>query len=364
MKIRSARRINGHWGLVLFVLCLGGIFYYLPAMDQQDCNTRAALLPLEYFRLEQLGDGRLQAVRGRHWPNQVSSVQGFTPERGDWFSLSFAFVGEEMIEAGDTLFVLSSTKWEQQLIDLEGQLRQEYSRLQRLRAGRKPESLARLSKELELKAAELALRQKQYRRAAEMLQDSLISLADYELAEGLLEQASEAYAVAAAAKEEAEAGVHPRELLLQQEQIAWLEKRREQLRNRIWIDVIRAPFSGFLHYRDAASPASAEALQAEQRQWELWRTDSMVLRIPVPVGYLPRMQEEMNIQLYLPDTSLSLQVHLQAERWEPVLLNNQEVVFYLAKTPWFDHPVDGGIFPCVIELEKVGGLAYWRSIVF
>ena len=363
MKVRSVR-LKGYGGLVLFVFCLIGIFYYLPAIDQQDCSTRAALLPLEYFRVEQWRDGRLQAIRGRHWPNEVSSVLGFTPDRGEWLSLSLRVSGVEKVEEGDTLFWLSSTAWEQQLIDLEGQLNQERSRLQRLQAGQKPESLAKLEKELELKAAELAFRQKQYKRAEDLLKDSLIASADYELAQSLLEQAEEAYAVAEAAKREAEAGVHPKEIRLQQEQIAWLERRIEQLRSRVWVDVIRAPFSGFLHYLDADSPASAETLQAGEKQWELWRTDSMILRIPIPLNCLSRMKEQMGVQLYLPDTTLTLQVRIRAERWEPVLLNNREVVYFLAKTPWFDHPVDGGIFPCIIELGKTGGLAYWKDILF
>ncbi len=342
-------------------LALGLLVYYLPFIDGQDCTTRAALLPLEYFRVEQLRDGRLQIIHGRHWPEQVAEVRGFTPERGDWFRLSFKGFGQGSVQTGDTLFSLYSATREQDLIALEGDLRQARQRLQFLRAGERAETLQRLRKEEEERRAVVALREKQFQRAAEMLTDSLIAMADYEEAESLLEQARQAQAAAAAAVREAEAGVHPEAIQLQQERIAALEETLRQLRERAWVDAITAPFGGLLHYWDASTPSLKEK-QADARIWEVWRTDSLLLRIPVPVSCLSRLKRETELRLYLPDTTLVLPVELQAEHWVPVLLNNREVVYYLAKTPWFAHPPAGGIFPCSLKLKKVGWQQYWREI--
>ncbi|HHJ51474.1 MAG TPA: hypothetical protein ENJ88_11305, partial [Phaeodactylibacter sp.] len=81
MSFSLVRLRSRFWGL-LPVIALAVLVYFLPYMDGQDCTTRTVLLPLEYFRIEQLSDGRLQTVHGRHWPEQVAEVRGFTPERG------------------------------------------------------------------------------------------------------------------------------------------------------------------------------------------------------------------------------------------------------------------------------------------
>lgn len=359
----SLVRLRSRFFWLLPVMALLVLVYFLPYIDDgQDCTTRTALLPLEYFRIEQLGDGRLQTVHGRHWPEQVAEVRGFTPERGDWFRLSFRAFGEQLVEAGDTLFSLYSSRQEQDLIELEGRLRQARQRLQLLRSGKRSETLQRLRKEEEVVKADLALREKQYQRATEMWKDSLISTSDYEEAEALLEQARQAHAAALAAVREAEAGVHPEEIKLQEERIAVLEESLRQLKARAWIDAITAPFGGVLHYRDAFTPSLKEK-RPKSRSWELWRADSLLLRIPIPVSCLPRLQRQTSLTLYLPDTTLVLPIELQAEHWTPVLLNKREVVYYLAKTPWFPHPQAGGVFPCSVHLKRVGWKQYWREIL-
>ncbi len=311
-----------------------------------------------------MGDGRLETVHGSYWPDQVAEVKGFTPDRGDWFRLSFQAFGVRQVEAGDTLFSLYSASQEQALIELKGRLRQARQRLQFLRSGRRAETLQRLHREEEVIKADLELRQKQYRRATEMLGDSLISTAEYEEAEALLEQARQAHAAALAAIREAEAGVHPEEIRLQKERIAALEQTFQQLRERAWIETITAPFDGILHYQDAfSSPAAAEEVQPDSRSWEVWRADSLLLRIPIPVSFLPRLARKTKLTLYLPDTTLILPVELRAEHWAPVLLNNREVVYYLAKTPWFPHPPTGGIFPCSVHLRRAGWMQYWKEIL-
>ncbi len=369
MKIGSSKkRLNGS-GWLLFAFALLVLAYYLPAIDQPDCTTRAQLLPMEYFRIEQFDNGRLQTLQGHHWPKSVSSSSSFIPQRGDWFFLHFTASGQTYVKAGDTLFTLYSRNWEQDLIRMEGVLAEEYAKLHAMQAGRKPETIQRLRKERELVAEQLALRQKQYDRAVELLSDSLISLADFERAESLLAQAKEAYRVASAALEEAEAGVQPQTIQAQKARILRIEQQKKALEERAWISVIEAPFSGVLHYRDLHLPEQSLVLEATPpsegvRRWEVWRSDSMVLRIPIPITCLSRVEEHTDLVIHFPEGSQRLSVQLKAENWLPHVLNGREVVYYLAKTPWFEHPLTGGSYPCTLLLRKAGVREYWKELFF
>lgn len=370
MQLSVARKWKSGGGFFLLAWVLLALMYYLPSIDQPDCKTQAELLPMEYFRIEQFDNGRLQTLHGFHWPEQVVSSSSFIPERGDWFFVSYEGFGRRRVEAGDTLFKLYSRNWELKMLNLTGRLREEEARLKALQAGQKPETIQRVRQEQEVLKADLTLRQKQYDRAVALWKDSLISRAELEVAESRLQQSEERYNTAWAALKEVEAGVQPQSIRVQKALIAALKEQKEMLEKRSWVHAVRTPFSGVLHYNDMYSSPQVAVSQTDRppiealRRWEVWRDDSIVLRIPIPVNCLARLDEESQLELYLPNGVQSLQVQLQPEIWRPVLLNGREVIYYLAKTPWFEHPPTAGTYPCFLTLKKAGVWQYWKELFF
>lgn len=238
-------------------MVLAAVLVYLwNPQVQYTTQTRAKLKPAKEWRLERSSENTLASVVTNNRTGSVQSLKVIELNRGDVmvFELDASVYDQKKVEKGDTIGEVFSNQQRQALVALRGELEVLESRLEYHLAGQKPEDIERAERELLLAEQDLMTQEKLMARSRLLMQDSVISVQQFEIDENELKLKRIAREVAKARLESLKAGDKPEQILLVESQIAAARQRLNQLEEATSLLQICAPMGGRVHMnRDYAT---------------------------------------------------------------------------------------------------------------
>ncbi|GEM_PF-5826841 len=198
------------------------------------------------------------------------------PQRGDvwqWRVPDSLYQGVSIC-AGQRILSLESVQLERELHDVASRLALAWAQLEVARTGAKPEQVRQAQKEEEIAASQLALAQKQWRRAAALFGDSLLPMAELEVYAQAVEVAKKRYERAQSRVADLQTGVKvPQQAYLRQQIAQWATQQQVLLEQKAALQW-QAPLSGILR------------IEVRTQEWQYWVEDTTnwVGRVGLPLS--------------------------------------------------------------------------------
>ena len=342
---------------VLITLLLAGLLIWGPWEIPYGFRTAARVQPAEAWELIHRPNGSLTASWYDHRLGGMRDQQTYQFDEEDIWDVRYQIDSSEVnwLDAGDEVLRITSNSLQQQLLDVENQIRNLQALLIRDEAGEKPETITRLEEEIRLAEQSLSLLQKQYDRAAEMVAEGLSAVAEFERAENALREGQVQLQLAEKRLEEFIAGQKPEQLDWLRTQILTLQQTAAFLRAKDSLYIIGTPVSGtWSSFRDIDG---TEHFIVED-------TTAAVLSLPV---------RERDIH-YLQDTFLIIldrgggDLEFEASNWsftgQRSVVDNEQVRWVQIRVPGLRSSWSTEIpLPCRIESGRVDLWTYLKQNV-
>lgn len=204
--------------------------------------------PAEEWRLVQDANGGLIASHQNFKTGIVERVASWQFERGDISGMEVTIPKDSFaqIHIGDTLVSMYSAVIQQQILDLENQLKIKQSERQVAVTGEKLPIVQEAETRLSAARQNLTLREKEFTAAQQLVAEQIVARLEFNRVENALEQAKIEVSTAEKALENAKTGLKIESVDLNASEMAALRKQLDFLRRRNAGYVIQAPFDGMV----------------------------------------------------------------------------------------------------------------------
>ncbi len=235
-------------GLTLLILLLMIVAaLYAPISIPYNLVSVASVLPAEEWRLLQEPGGGLACTHQNNRSGVVERIAAWQFERGDLTGMELNIPDSTgLVTLGDTLVRMYSAAIQQQILDLENQLKIKRSEQQVLVTGEKQPIIQEAQTKLVFAKEALVLREKDFAAAKQLLQEGLMPRLEYNRIENVLELAKIDIITAEKALLVADTGAKPESISLNQSEIQAIVRQLDFLRKRNAGYVIKAPFTGMV----------------------------------------------------------------------------------------------------------------------
>lgn len=236
-------------GITLLILTLLiAAALYAPINIPYDLVSVGHVAPAEEWLLVQDGSGGLIATHQNFRTGVVERVASWQFERGDLSGMEVMIPRDsfEQIRLGDTLVCMYSAVIQQQILELENQLKIKQSERQVVLTGEKPPIVQEAETRLSFAKQALTLREKEYTAAQKLVADQVLARLEFNRIENALELARIEVKTAENALENARTGLKTESVDLNASEIGALRKQLDFLRRRNAGYVIQSPFDGIV----------------------------------------------------------------------------------------------------------------------
>lgn len=232
--------------LIIAVLISAGVFL-LPIQISYTINSIAKILPASQWTLSRGNDGEILASTKNFISNKNNTYQVTSFERGESMLLNLnpSLKNGEVVSEGDTLGTIFSSSQQENLIQLNGELKVLNASLKVALSGDKKTQVQEAEQRLAVAKMELEKQTKIVARLQESLEKEIISQQEYQLESDELNILAKAVDVRQAELESTLSGEKDEEINRLKEQITAVENEisffQEQIDSQ---NLLVAPFSG------------------------------------------------------------------------------------------------------------------------
>ena len=230
--------------LILTLLVLAAL--YVPMTIPYDLVSRGGVQPTEEWLLAQDPNGTLYSSHHNFKTGIVQRLASWKFQPGDLSGMEVTVRTDTFgtVRAGDPVVRMYSSTVQQEILDLENQLKTKQSEQRVLVTGEKPPIVQEAESKLGFAKEALTLREKEYAVAKQLLADQVIARMEYVRAENALQLARIDIKTAEQALAVAETGMKKESVALNTTEMANLQRKLDFLRQRNAGYVITSPFNG------------------------------------------------------------------------------------------------------------------------
>lgn len=224
------------------------IIVFAPIKINYNVVSKVSIKPALEWELSRTIDGNLITLFKNNLNNTVNSYSVTEFQRGDVveFKLNHEILEKNYIQKGDTIGFVYSNEEQRKLIELMGNLKILEAEYLFYTTGQKPEDVDKAMKQLVLAEKELETQQKLMARSEILIQDTVISLQQYDIDLNELKIKEMAYEIAKANYESVTTGEKPEQAELIESKIYALNLQIEQIKERINYFTLVSPIDGIL----------------------------------------------------------------------------------------------------------------------
>lgn len=236
--------------LLILILVVVSIILvvFSPFKVSYNVVSKVSIKPALEWELSRTIDGNLITLFKNNLNNTVNSYSVTEFQRGDVveFKLNNEILDKTCIQKGDTIGFVYSNEEQRKLIELMGNLKILEAEFLFYTTGQKPEDVDKAMKQLILAEKELETQQKLMARSEILIQDTVISLQQYDIDLNELKIKEMAFEIAKANYESVTTGEKPEQAQLIESKIYALNLQIEQIKERINYFTLISPINGIL----------------------------------------------------------------------------------------------------------------------
>ncbi|TVR39805.1 MAG: HlyD family efflux transporter periplasmic adaptor subunit [Bacteroidia bacterium] len=232
---------------ILIPVLLASIIILLMFVEvPYNIRSKGIAMPLKEWGLNKTTGGTLTNVLEDHLAGSINQYKLMEFQRGDMISILFnhELFEHQQVQAGDTIAVVISLDQRMQLIEMQGDMMQQYALLDVTLTGDKPEAIQAALDKVDMARQELATQELLTQRIIHLYEQELVSQQEYEMAVNDLMVKKFALEIAQSNYEAIAAGEKTEEAEVIRTRIASLERRIEQLEEQINAMNVLSPING------------------------------------------------------------------------------------------------------------------------
>jgi hypothetical protein len=279
------------------------------------------LMPMQQALLLNTIDGQVSFSSTNYLTGHIDALCLVQIERGEMQRLQMqpALLDQAVVEANDTLAVISSSALEEQLTALAGELAVARSTLAAEQSGEKAETIAVYQHRLEQAQAGAAEKERACQRLELLYEKKLTSFDLYDAARSAMEIAQAQFKLAESELAAINTGVKPKQVQLLQTQVSSLEKQIDLLKKRKNNYCILAPFAGRV-----ATYFSSDTLLAVSA------ASPSVLLLPVRAADRQWVRPGAQVRCWDTNAGIAIEATVHRIKQEVFILNAQPMITVIA----------------------------------
>jgi hypothetical protein len=308
-----------HRGLALLVLVVTVVaLLYVPVQIPFDLVTVGHVQPAATWRLSQDGAGNLVSTQHNYRDGQVDRLGSWQFNRGDLAGMEVCAKADSLgfVGVGDTLVRMYSNMVQQQILELETQIRVLEAERLVLTTGEKPETVREAEAQLQFAREALTLREKELSIADELYKNGAAAELEYKTRLNARDLAVLEVNNRARVVEVVATGVKPESVDFNVSQTAALRQRLALLRAQVGGYAIKSPFMGVL----APTTDPAEVLILHNIQ-------SYIVKIPIKTEDLQYLSDSTRYDIVDAQTGIIHKGRFLRRMQETALVSDRHVGF-------------------------------------
>lgn len=279
---------------ILIPVLLAGIILLLMLVEvPYTIRSKGIAMPLKEWGLYKTTGGTLTNVLEDHLAGSINQYKLMEFQRGDMVSFIFnhELFEHQHVEAGDTIAVVVSLDQRMQLVEMQGDMMQQYAQLDVILTGDKPEAIQAARDKVDLARQELATQELLTQRIIHLFEQDLVSQQEYEMAVNEMMVKKYALEIAQSNYEAIAAGEKIEEAEVIRTRIASLEKRIKQLKLQMDAMNVLSPINGqIIRKYDMYGNRADEVIRIAD-------LSAMLIYTPVDVWQSAYIQPGMQVQI-------------------------------------------------------------------
>jgi hypothetical protein len=338
--------------ILILILILIVVSIFLPIPVRYNFIASAKIYPLKEWKLSRGADEGFYSQTYNYENDALSDFKHYRFERGDIAELKIRqdIRFDSLVRAGDTVAWIESFYIQNEITRLTNLRDVEMANKNVLATGEKQSLIDEAQRKYIYAQQQLDLERKNFNRQERLYMDSVITPADFDIAENSLKLAEINVQVTFNALQSLSTGEKDPVLQMSDRQITSYDKEIERLEEQKGQYTIVTPFAGFLDY-DANLDG---VLKVSDNR-------GLVLRIPVPYQQASYLNHLHSVEFSTPDNKIKLHAKFKGFEENVSLIQNQQFVIAKAVT----EESTAGIYPgmvvrCRIFCDKVSVLEYLK----
>ena len=339
-----------HILILILILIVATIF--LPIPVRYNFIASAKIYPLKEWKLSRGNDEGFISQTFNYESDALGDFRHYRFERGDIAELKIRedLPIDDIIQAGDTVAWIESFNIENEIVRLRNLRDVESANRIVLATGDKQSLVEQAQRKYDYALQQLELEKKNYARQEKLYHDSVITPADYDIAENSLRLAEINSKVTYEEYLAFSSGEKDPVLMMSDKQIDSYDKEIQRLEAQIAQYTIVTPFEGFLTY----DPVLGGILKVSDN-------GGLVLKIPVPYQQASYLSELHSVTFTTPDNKINLSATFKGFEESVSLIKNQQFVIAKAVTSESTTGIyPGMIVRCRIYCDKVSLLEFLK----
>jgi multidrug efflux pump subunit AcrA (membrane-fusion protein) len=331
------------------------ITLFLPIKVYYSFKATAMIYPLKEWYLNRGQEDSYITEMQSYETNALSHIKSFKFERGDISEVLIddSLVSGTRVKAGDTIAYIHSFFISNEIVRLENLKNVAEENLASSLVGAKPATIDEAQQQYNFAQQQLELEKKNYERNLKLVQDSIISQAEFDLAENSYQLATINVEIAYNQLLDANTGVKEEDVNVIRQQIDSYERELKvlsELRDQYYVT---SPIDGIINYNQVLNSILS-----------ISDTTKYILKIPVKVNNVQYLDRITGIRFSIPGYTEKINASFLDLDDNVSLFPDQQFVMAKALIPGGQFKIlPGMVVQCSVFCDRITLLAFLRRSI-